>query len=500
VGTIHALRMTNPVRFAEQMGIDEGTYSKILNRVYGEGNTAKTLREMVDDAMRKGVISESQQGFDPLSMAQKIGHTEPSLLKEGVKTPRPNMLTGTTINLLPTGILKEEGKEFVGVRMSREVGNIVENTPRFESFLIDYDDLAKKDSGRIATLIKDGLIKEDQVDKLTAHITDYAALEAKKWFLDYGDLTDFEKNVLKKVFPFYSWIRKNLANQVSGILLYPGMYALVPKAEDFLRYKDPEYDESLVPDYMRQLGYFPISKHDKNVYSLLNPNLPFQDLARIPIVWDEDEPWRPKLDWTEVKDDIVGAAHPLIKSVVEMIPDKGYDTWRKKDLDARGVAPGILQVFTKTPKTLQTIDGLLRHAGFKRGLDPKINEEGKLELNSRLLKLLENNVPLVRMADQFLQTERTVLGQDRAIQEAYEAMTHEKTEFDALNRFFNVLSYWGGLKQRAVDLSEEERRKERNIYKRAQELYGERDLTREEVRTRLQRREKENERVRRLVR
>ncbi|MDD5065384.1 MAG: hypothetical protein PHQ35_11575, partial [Phycisphaerae bacterium] len=42
VGTIHALRMTNPVRFAEQMGIDEGTYSKILNRVYGEGNTAKT--------------------------------------------------------------------------------------------------------------------------------------------------------------------------------------------------------------------------------------------------------------------------------------------------------------------------------------------------------------------------------------------------------------------------------------------------------------------------
>jgi hypothetical protein len=149
------------------------------------------------------------------------------------------------------------------------------------------------------------------------------------------------------------------------------------------------------------------------------------------------------------------------------------------------------------------MDGLLRHAGFERGLDPKINEEGKLELNSKLLKLLENNLPLVRTVDQMFQSVATVqayLPEDESLQKAYEAMAQETTPLDAMNRFFNVLSYWGGIKVRGVDLGKEETRRDKNIYRRAQELYGDRDMDTEEIRKRLQRRKKDDERIRKLTR
>jgi hypothetical protein len=505
VGVLYATRKNNPQNWAKalkELNITDGLANKVLNRTYGAGKNQKTLRELVDIAMERGVISESIQGFDPISLSQKLSQGDAGI---GGLFGAGGKLAGTTVNPLPTGIFSksEMPAEFIGFRASRGIGNVVENTPRFQSFLIDFDDLAKKDAGRLDTLIKEGLIREDQIDKVTNYITDYASLEAKKWFIDYTDMTDFEKNVLKNIIPFYSWLRHNIANQVSGIMMYPGMYALYPKAEEFIKYQDPEYDESLVPDYMRQLGYFPIGKTDRNIFNLLNPNLPFQDLARIPLSWDEDEPFRPQLGWKEVKDDIIGAAHPIIKSIVEMIPDKGYDTWRKKDLDDRSVAPAILRAFTKTPRLLQTMDGLLRHAGFERGLDPKINEEGKLELNSKLLKLLENNLPLVRTVDQMFQSVATVqayLPEDESLQKAYEAMAQETTPLDAMNRFFNVLSYWGGIKVRGVDLGKEETRKYRNIYTRAQELYGDRDMDTEEIRKRLQRRKKDDERIRKLTR
>ena len=492
-GVIYAQKLGNPEQWLKQFGMDDKTYSKMLNRTFGEGKARKTLKELVDIARQKGVIGESQAGFDPLSLSQKLAQGD--------------RFAGKTINPLPTGILtnQQAPKEFIGFGASRSVGNIVENTPRFQSFLIDFDDIAKNDTGRIETLIKDGLLRDtpEDIAKATNYAVDYAALEAKKWFIDYDDLTEFERGTLKNIIPFYTWLRRNLANQLSGIVMYPGMYALVPKAEEVIKFQDPEYDESLVPDYMKQLGYIPVSKFDNKIFNLLNPNLPFQDIARIPVYFEDDESWVPRVSWKEMKDDMMGAAHPIIKSVVEMIPDKGYDTWRKKDLDNRAVAPGILRAFTKTPRLLQTVDGILRYAGFERGLDPRINEEGKLELNAKLLKLLENNMPLIRTTDQILQTAATVQGylpQDEALMKAYEEMTQEKTEFDALNRFFNVLSYWGGIKERAVDMTKEEERRQKDIYGRAGEMYNDRLLNQTEIQKRLTRKQKDTERIRKLTR
>lgn len=437
VGTHYALKMSSPenwmktdfYKWFDGLGLDEKMYNRILNQRLGD----YSVRELADISLREGVITRSLMGLDPQDILQR------SMMKDM-----------STINPLPTGILKKEGKEFAGFQLSRTAGSYVENIPRFQSFLMDYDDIVRKDPRIMGELVNDGVLTK--AGEKSRPAIEYATMQAKKWFLDYGDLTDFERNVMKNVIPFYSWLRKNLANQINGIILYPGMYSLVPKLEDFVKYRDPNYDPSLVPDYMRQLGFFPISKRDRNTFALFNPNIPLQDLARIPLEWDEGEIGFPQLSWKEVKDDIIGAAHPLVKSVVEMIPEKGYDVWRKKDLDERANAPYVLRLFTKKPEALLWVDGLLRTVGVEDGLDMEKGADGKLKINAKIAKLMENNMPLLRTIEFLMMgSEEIVPGLEEAIMEATEA----KSDYEKTERLFQILSWYAGVKQKEVDMDDQ---------------------------------------------
>ena len=49
-----------------------------------------------------------------------------------------------------------------------------------------------------------------------------ANLSAKAALFDYQNLTDFEKNVLRNVAPFYSWSRFNIPLQLKNIIQQPG--------------------------------------------------------------------------------------------------------------------------------------------------------------------------------------------------------------------------------------------------------------------------------------
>jgi hypothetical protein len=368
-----------------------------------------------------------------------------------------------TMNPLPTGIFQKEGKQFAGFHVSRGVGNFVENTPRFQSFLMDYDDIYKQ-QGRIM-----GEISNDGIEAANRSAIDYAALESKKWFMDYADLSDFEKNVMSKIIPFYSWIRKNLSNQISGIVMYPGMYGMVPKLEDFVKYKDGNYDETLVPEYMRQLGFFPVSKRDRDTYRMFNPNIPLQDLARIPLVWEEDEGiGLPSLSWQELKDDMISAAHPMIKNLVEVvIPEKGYDVWKKRELDRRAQAPYLLQMFTKTPEVLGFMDTALRMAGVENGLDIEVDKDGKLKMNAKLMQLMNTSMPVLRTIENVFQTGEVLIpGLDDAITKAFGA----KSDYDRAETLLRAMSWNLGIKRSDIDIDEQGEWLQYDINRRAREL------------------------------
>ena len=63
-----------------------------------------------------------------------------------------------------------------------------------------------------------------------------AAFRVKIAHFDYEDLTDFEQRVMKKVFPFYTWTRKNIPYQVRQIVAQPGRYSAFPKLAQEAQY------------------------------------------------------------------------------------------------------------------------------------------------------------------------------------------------------------------------------------------------------------------------
>lgn len=59
-----------------------------------------------------------------------------------------------------------------------------------------------------------------------------AALEVKKRLFQYGDLSDVEKQILRRVFPFYSWARNNIPFQIQHLLRRPGYGASLEKLRE----------------------------------------------------------------------------------------------------------------------------------------------------------------------------------------------------------------------------------------------------------------------------
>jgi hypothetical protein len=100
------------------------------------------------------------------------------------------------------------------------------------------------------------------------------------------DLTKFERNTVRRLFPFYSWTRKAFPLIVESILATPGKVMAIPKAQYMLAnmmgiqtgpMSDPFPYDQLFPDWIREKGIAPIMGGPGN-YTVVNPGNPTMDL------------------------------------------------------------------------------------------------------------------------------------------------------------------------------------------------------------------------------
>src|SRR5690606_26277486 len=59
-----------------------------------------------------------------------------------------------------------------------------------------------------------------------------AARRTFRYLFDFQDLTPFERNVLRRVVPFYSWLRKNIPLQIASFVQQPEKYLKTARAFD----------------------------------------------------------------------------------------------------------------------------------------------------------------------------------------------------------------------------------------------------------------------------
>ena len=116
------------------------------------------------------------------------------------------------------------------------------------------------------------------LDSLDRGMTvDEVMTNVRKFHVDYRDLTPFEKNVMRNIAPYYTYMRKNTPMQLRMALENPNrivaLGALLQNSYDALG--NPE-----TPDYLKETLALPLYKDDDGNTHYLNWNLPITDLAR----------------------------------------------------------------------------------------------------------------------------------------------------------------------------------------------------------------------------
>jgi hypothetical protein len=124
----------------------------------------------------------------------------------------------------------------------------------------------------------------------------FAASNTKKYLFDYTEITEFERKYMKRIFPFWTWMRKNMALQAEQVISQPWKYTNIERFKQNLEAANPTDDPRWVPKYFPELYAIKTPlRTGKGSQLYLNPNLPFQDLNKIfdPQDWlSSVAPWK----------------------------------------------------------------------------------------------------------------------------------------------------------------------------------------------------------------
>jgi hypothetical protein len=246
-------------------------------------------------------------------------------------------------NYLPkTGLLKRQYR-FLDVRKPQKFTKYTESSAKkiLRKTNIAYDESVLADLGnwlgshveseaRIAAWLTDLRHTDDPIR---------SAWRTNEVFVNYNNLTEFESKIAMRVFPFWTWLKQNTANQIRFIFTQPGSFSKLPKFKGALEAGAKEkLDEKLQPAYFKELWMWqlPITLPDGSPL-FFNPNFPFQDLQ--------------KLSPTAMRRTIMTSANPMLKLPIEMATGIEFFKMGKirKYPGYKRPAPGITPQYTNSP-------------------------------------------------------------------------------------------------------------------------------------------------------
>ncbi len=119
---------------------------------------------------------------------------------------------------------------------------------------------------------------------------DKASTDVRKWHPDGTDLTNFERNVVRRIFPFYSWSRKAMPLIMESLLMRPTKISLYPRLmyaagtatgalnPNTTTESDPFPTDSLFPNWLQDKGIGPLFGNAQSGYISVTPNIPSMDI------------------------------------------------------------------------------------------------------------------------------------------------------------------------------------------------------------------------------
>ena len=110
-----------------------------------------------------------------------------------------------------------------------------------------------------------------------------AARTVSEALFDYSHLTPFEKNYMKRIFPFYTFMKNNFVFQAKNIFANPKQYARAGRAYNYAIENLSGYSQDDLPEYATENMWLPlpisVNKNDKAGIAFLKANLPLSDFT-----------------------------------------------------------------------------------------------------------------------------------------------------------------------------------------------------------------------------
>lgn len=105
-----------------------------------------------------------------------------------------------------------------------------------------------------------------------------AAYNVNKFLFDYTDLSPFERNVMRRLVPFYTWMRKNTQLQIENLVERPGYVSVQSKL--LTRERGPAADA--LPDYVRGQAIVELYEDTDGAAYLNNIDVP---VSNMDVLW-----------------------------------------------------------------------------------------------------------------------------------------------------------------------------------------------------------------------
>jgi len=260
----------NDPKMAAQVGMfNWGAKVKI------KGGGEKTYKEIYDEAVERGILGKGQYGVG--------SDIQMNLERQLERTAGANRKTLQDF-ITPSG-------ENVLLQKGFQVGNMME------------------DNARLATFF--------DVFKRTGSF-DEAAQMTKRALFDYSDLSGFERTVMKRLFPFYTWTRKNIPAQVKALWSNPERARKLDIARQQVEYEEGRPDPQNIYEFYNRGVPIYLGKDERDeiwkMYRMLN-YLPIADLERT----------------TDFKQMFEEMLTPILKHPLEQI--RNYDMFRDKQIE-----------------------------------------------------------------------------------------------------------------------------------------------------------------------
>lgn len=343
----------------------------------GEGD--KVMIHVGDATMSATELVESLRGqvIRGIGGSTDIGQATLRMIDQA--TPRENILGELRRTLSPT-------------RVGQEVGDATENAARASVYL------AARNKGlthEAAMLLPDKVLYNYMPENMTA----------------------FEREVVKRIIPFYAWLKQNLPQQIENMLKNPGRIGWLGKMRN-AAFDATDIDPTLLPEWMRDLGMMPLPAGEGEENLMWNPSqVPWQDLQRLGAGSKE----------------LAGMVSPVIKSPFELMAN--YDFYRQRDIEGYEYegerAPGYLTLADNLMGGNPLWESLKEKAHMTYHVDDATGEQ-YLVVPGKLRKAMRDFMP-------FAENIGRMVGERPA---AYDARSKDT---------FNALAYATGIRLSPMD-------------------------------------------------